>query len=79
MAAVGLSWEEAEEYLVPGVVVACDNSPNSVTLPGDAKELELVVGAIKSSQPNVLATILNVEKAYHSHHMVEIERNITRP
>jgi acyl transferase domain-containing protein len=72
MAAVGLSWEEAEKYLVPGVVVACDNSPSSVTLSGDAQELEEVVAAIKSSLPNVLATILKVEKAYHSHHMVEI-------
>lgn len=72
MAAVGLSWEEAEKYLVPGVVVACDNSPNNVTLSGDAKELNAVVSVIKSVHPNVLATILNVEKAYHSAHMAEI-------
>jgi len=72
MAAVGLGWEEAEKYLVPGVVVACDNSPNSVTLYGDAKELKVVVDKIKALQPNVLLTILKVEKAYHSHHMVEI-------
>jgi acyl transferase domain-containing protein len=36
MAAVGLSWEETKKYLLPGVVVACENSPNSVTISGEA-------------------------------------------
>ena len=72
MAAVGLSWEEAEKHLVPGVCIACDNSPNSVTLSGDADKLESVVANIKASLPNVLATMLKVEKAYHSYHMAEV-------
>jgi acyl transferase domain-containing protein len=72
MAAVGLSWEEAEKHLLPSIVIACDNSPNSVTLSGDADQLELVVAEIKKSQPNVLASTLKVEKAYHSHYMAEV-------
>ncbi|KAF9763194.1 hypothetical protein IL306_003222, partial [Fusarium sp. DS 682] len=72
MAAVGLGWSEAEKYLVPGVVVACDNSPSSVTLSGDADQLLSVVEAIKKDQPGVFTTVLKVEKAYHSHHMAEV-------
>ncbi|KAI9692847.1 MAG: Type I Iterative PKS [Bathelium mastoideum] len=72
MAALGLSWEEAEKHLVPGLVVACDNSPSSVTLSGDADKLETVVASVKESHPGVLASTLKVEKAYHSHHMVEV-------
>lgn len=69
MAAVGLGWEEAQRFLVPGVVTACDNSPSSVTLSGDAERLATVVAGIKASHPNVPATMLKVDKAYHSHHM----------
>ncbi|KAL4999225.1 hypothetical protein BDV10DRAFT_184633 [Aspergillus recurvatus] len=69
MAAVGLGWDEARQYLVPGVVIACDNSPGSVTLSGDADKLADVVAAIKQSQPDVSTTTLKVETAYHSHHM----------
>ena len=70
MAAVGLGWEEAQQYLVPGVITACNNSPSSVTLSGDADKLNAVVAVIKESHPSVSATTLKVEKAYHSHHML---------
>lgn len=70
MAAVGLSWEAVQQYLVPGVITACDNSPSSVTLSGDADKLSDVVASIVQAQPNVPATMLKVDKAYHSHHMV---------
>ncbi|KAF3012563.1 t1pks [Neopestalotiopsis sp. 37M] len=72
MAAVGMSWEEVQKYLITGVVVACDNAHNSVTLSGDADEVALVVKKIKEARPETLTTILKVERAYHSHHMVEI-------
>ncbi|KAH7306034.1 polyketide synthase [Stachybotrys elegans] len=72
MAAVGMGWEDAERFLVPGVVIACDNSPKSVTLSGDSDKLEAVVAYIKLRDSGVLATMLKVDKAYHSHHMVEI-------
>lgn len=72
MAAVGLSWEEIQQYLVPGIVAACDNSPKSVTISGDADKLDSIVAFIKKAHPEVPATILKVEKAYHSHHMLAL-------
>ncbi|RYP11915.1 hypothetical protein DL765_007558 [Monosporascus sp. GIB2] len=72
MAAVGLSWEETEKFLLPGVVVACENSPRSVTISGDADKLQEVVAAIKQALPTALISVLKVEKAYHSHHMLEL-------
>lgn len=72
MAAVTLSWAEAHKHLLPGVVVACDNSHSSVTLSGDADQLANVITNIKQAHPEVSATTLKVERAYHSHHMVEI-------
>lgn len=72
MAAVGLGWNEAHKYLLPGVIVACDNSHNGVTLSGDADQLEIVVSNIKKARPEVATTTLKVERAYHSHHMVEV-------
>ncbi|KAK2816785.1 putative PKS/NRPS-like protein biosynthetic cluster [Arthroderma sp. PD_2] len=70
MAAVGLSWQDTQKYLVPGVVTACDNSPSSVTLSGDAEQLKDVIATIKQDRPNIPTTTLKVERAYHSHHML---------
>ncbi|KUI71938.1 Lovastatin diketide synthase LovF [Cytospora mali] len=72
MAAIGLSWEEVEEFLVPNVGVACENSPRSVTLSGDADEVAQVVESISKARPDVLARLLKVDKAYHSYHMAEV-------
>ncbi|KAJ4364877.1 hypothetical protein N0V95_000627 [Ascochyta clinopodiicola] len=73
MAAVSLSWDEVEPFLNrPHVVIACENSPKSVTLSGDAEEVQAVVNRIKAAQPDVTARMLKVEKAYHSYHMREI-------
>ncbi|KAL1623909.1 Type I Iterative PKS [Neofusicoccum ribis] len=71
MMAVGLGREEAESYvskLTSGkVVVACVNSPSSVTISGDQAaiaELEQ-----KLTEEKVFARALKVPVAYHSHHM----------
>jgi acyl transferase domain-containing protein len=72
MVAVGMSWEELENYIVPGVVRACDNSPNSVTLSGDAEPLLTLMDTLKKNIPGVVATKLHVDMAYHSHHMREV-------
>lgn len=72
MAAVSMSWEEAHKHLVPGVVVACDNAHNSVTLSGDADEVASVMAKIKEDRPETLTTMLKVDRAYHSHHMAEV-------
>ena len=72
MAAVGMSWQETEKHLVGNVVIACDNSPNSVTISGDVDEVEGIIAEIQVSQPDVMARKLQVDKAYHSYHMAEI-------
>ncbi|ROT42957.1 hypothetical protein SODALDRAFT_288666 [Sodiomyces alkalinus F11] len=73
MAAVGLSWDDVEPFLNrPHVVIACENSPKSVTLSGDADEVQAAVNRIKEAHPDITARLLKVEKAYHSYHMQEI-------
>lgn len=72
MAAVGLGREDVVTYLRQGVVIACGNSPKSVTLSGDAEHLDKVVAHIKEDSPEIFARKLRVERAYHSHHMGEI-------
>jgi acyl transferase domain-containing protein len=73
MAAVGLGWDEVEPFLsAPRVVVACENSPKSVTLSGDAEAVQETVDRIKEAHPDITARVLKVEKAYHSYHMREI-------
>lgn len=66
MAAVGLSPEDVKPYLQDGVVVACHNSPSSVTLSGDPLVMDIVVNQIKSELPDVLCRRLKVSIAYHS-------------
>jgi acyl transferase domain-containing protein len=72
MAAVGLGREDVVTYLREGVVIACENSPKSVTLSGDVERLDEVIAHIKESLPDIFARKLRVERAYHSHHMCEI-------
>ncbi|KAJ6441494.1 cytochrome p450 monooxygenase [Purpureocillium lavendulum] len=71
MAAIGLGAHEMAPYMEPGVVVACENSQCSVTISGDAEQVEKVVQNVKSQREGVLARFLRVEKAFHSHHMLE--------
>ncbi|KAF2832649.1 KR domain-containing protein, partial [Ophiobolus disseminans] len=69
MAAIGLSVAEVQEYLQEGVIVACENSPSSITISGDEDKVSAVVDTIKKDNANVLARLLKVDMAYHSHHM----------
>ncbi|KAF3063606.1 Lovastatin diketide synthase LovF [Daldinia childiae] len=69
MGAVGLGVADVSKYVKGGVVIACDNSPNSVTLSGDVGALDDVLNAIKVDKPDVLARKLKVDMAYHSSHM----------
>ena len=66
MAAIGLGADAASKFLKGGVVIACENSCKNVTLAGDLDELNKVVEAVKSSDPDVLARTLKVDVAYHS-------------
>ncbi|KJZ77319.1 hypothetical protein HIM_03043 [Hirsutella minnesotensis 3608] len=72
MAAVGLGQDGIARHLVDGVVVACENSPRSVTLSGEEDALEQTLRAIKAELPSTFTRRLHVDMAYHSHHMQEI-------
>jgi acyl transferase domain-containing protein len=66
MAAIGLGREAVTPYLANGAVIACENSPHSVTLAGDLPALEATMDRIKQALPEVFARRLRVEMAFHS-------------
>jgi malonyl CoA-acyl carrier protein transacylase len=72
MAAIGLGHEDVTPFLKPGVMIACENSPSSVTLSGDLDALVRVMESIKSSHHDTLVRQLRVDCAYHSHHMKRV-------
>jgi acyl transferase domain-containing protein len=72
MMAVGCSRDEADDVIEQSVlsgtaVVACVNSPSSVTLSGDVDALEQLRAIF--DERKVFARRLKVEMAYHSRHM----------
>ena len=76
MMAVGLGPEAAEPYLEHAkngkVVIACINSPSSVTLSGDTTGINEIEAKLKAE--NVFARKLQVPAAYHSHHMSRLAK-----
>ncbi|OJK01160.1 hypothetical protein ASPACDRAFT_26431 [Aspergillus aculeatus ATCC 16872] len=74
MIAVGLGREEAEKALAEvqsgTAVIACVNSPSSVTISGDECAVEEVEALLTAR--GVFARRLRVEAAYHSHHMLPL-------
>lgn len=66
MAAIGLGAEDTRNYLPDRVVVACENSPSSTTISGDADKLQEALANIKNALPDTFARALKVEMAYHS-------------
>lgn len=66
MAAIGLGKNEVTDYLKSQVVIASENSPESVTISGDVDQVDAIVAEIKSDHPDILARRLHVEMAYHS-------------
>ncbi|KAB8205156.1 hypothetical protein BDV34DRAFT_225763 [Aspergillus parasiticus] len=72
MAAVGLGRTEISAWLVPGVIIACENSGSSVTISGDSEPLQAVLHQIHVDRPDVFQRMLKIEKAYHSDHMKEV-------
>ncbi|KAI9934559.1 hypothetical protein MW887_000174 [Aspergillus wentii] len=71
MAAIGLGSDKARRFLKPGVVIGCDNSPDSVTLSGDSDVLGEILNDIHAADEDTFCRKLAVNVAYHSHHMVE--------
>ncbi|EAQ86385.1 hypothetical protein CHGG_07638 [Chaetomium globosum CBS 148.51] len=76
MVAVGVGSEAAQEFLdrvasTNGkAVVACINSPSSVTIAGDEAAVQQVEDLAKGD--GVFARRLRVDTGYHSHHMMPI-------
>ncbi|KAE8381596.1 polyketide synthase [Aspergillus bertholletiae] len=69
MLAVALGSRDIEEYLVEGVVIACRNSPQSVTLSGDRAKLWEISESLKKAKQKVAFKMLPVQVAYHSPRM----------
>ncbi|KAJ2982753.1 hypothetical protein NQ176_g1174 [Zarea fungicola] len=72
MAAIGMGPQDVLPFLLPGTTIACYNSPESITLSGDRMQVESVVESIKTAKPGVFVRLLNVDTAYHSHHMAAV-------
>ncbi|PWY69325.1 polyketide synthase [Aspergillus eucalypticola CBS 122712] len=78
MLAVGLSKENAQKYLhtlesqfdSPEVVIACVNSPQSVTLSGKLEQIDALHGLL--NRDGIFSRKLAVNVAYHSFQMREI-------
>ncbi|KAI3553359.1 hypothetical protein CABS03_12727 [Colletotrichum abscissum] len=74
MMAVNLSESQAVQYLKRAtsgkVVVACVNSPTSLTLSGDEGAVDEIKSAL--DQEGIFARKLKVDTAYHSHHMQRV-------
>ncbi|KAI1416673.1 hypothetical protein F5Y13DRAFT_205511 [Hypoxylon sp. FL1857] len=78
MAAIGLGSVDVKPYLVDGVVVACENSPSSTTLSGDEDRIIETLRVVKDNRPDVFARRLQVDMAYHSHHMKRLGQEYER-
>ncbi|KAJ5895501.1 hypothetical protein N7495_007192 [Penicillium taxi] len=72
MAAIGMSSQDVQKYLQGDVVVACENSPQSVTISGDPDGIERIINQIRADQSDVLYRHLKVNVAYHSAHMRDV-------
>ncbi|KAL9043673.1 MAG: hypothetical protein Q9214_003146 [Letrouitia sp. 1 TL-2023] len=66
MAAIGLGRNDVFEYLVPGLAIACENSPQSVTISGDIGAIDELIEKLRKERPDILARKLQVDMAYHS-------------
>lgn len=66
MLAVGLGAAEVSQFLREDVVVACENSPASVTLSGPSEQLQRIATSLKDADPDCFVRELKVDMAYHS-------------
>lgn len=66
MAAIGMSQADIMPFLSEGVVVACDNSPKSVTISGDADGVDSSIESIQAAGVNIFTRKLRLGVAYHS-------------
>ncbi|KAF2639734.1 putative polyketide synthase [Massarina eburnea CBS 473.64] len=77
MMAAGLSPEKAEEWIskvtAGELVVACINSPTSVTISGDTPGIEQLLALLQDEK--IFARKLQVDTAYHSPHMQAVAQD----
>ncbi|OTB00237.1 hypothetical protein M426DRAFT_15697 [Hypoxylon sp. CI-4A] len=77
MLAAGVGVDEAEKYIKKTtcgrVVIACINSPESVTLAGDLPAIDEV--GLLLEEDGFFARRLKVPLAYHSHHMLSMAQD----
>ena len=66
MAAIGLSSSETQRFLIKGVVIACENSPESTTISGDREQVENALKKLALARPDIFVRRLKVDRAYHS-------------
>lgn len=66
MAAVGLGVREVTPFLIPGVVVGCENSPVNTTLSGDPVCIQHCIDQIHRRHPDVSISLLKLETSFHS-------------
>ncbi|RYP45940.1 hypothetical protein DL768_007780 [Monosporascus sp. mg162] len=81
MLAAGTSLRDAKELCQleayeGRVCVAASNSPESVTLSGDADAIEEIMEVLQDEAK--FARLLKVDKAYHSHHMLPCSQHYLR-
>ncbi|XP_037093774.1 LOW QUALITY PROTEIN: fatty acid synthase-like [Pollicipes pollicipes] len=70
MAAVGLSWEEARRRCPPGIVPACQNAADSVTVSGPSDAVASFVAQLQAEE--VFARTVNSSGvAFHSRYIAE--------
>ena len=77
MMAVGMTYQDAQELceleeLEGRICIAASNSPESLTLSGDAHAIDLARQILEDEKK--FARLLKVDKAYHSHHMLPCAR-----
>ncbi|XP_077491843.1 fatty acid synthase-like [Amblyomma americanum] len=71
MAAVGLTWEEAEKRCRDGVVLACHNAEDSVTVSGPADAVAQLVEELKAEGAFV-RTVDTMSVAFHSRYVENV-------
>ncbi|KAK3760846.1 hypothetical protein RRG08_034689 [Elysia crispata] len=75
MAAVGLTWEEAREQCPAGVIPACHNAVDSVTISGSAKEMTKFIEAL-SARGVFVKEVNSNNVSYHSHFMEPVSARL---
>ena len=66
MAAIGLGRADILPHLRKGVDIACENSPDNITLSGDKEQLDTIIQSLKINFPDIFVRLLRVDVAYHS-------------